>query len=165
MLTKNLGRVPDFNHLRKEVTDLVDLLSPASNQLSCQLLEPDGTDWQEGTGRIDELPEKEERLYKFIHSELAGSYVEKAIEFYKGYRARIMIMPPKQCYSIHADPTARLHIPITTNDQCWMIWPEQSNCVRLHTGMAYWVDTRKNHTFINGSTVSRIHLVMCSLNE
>lgn len=152
----------DFSILKKEVLDLVSKIPLEKNQISCQYPKNKDPDWYSSVGRLEQLEEKQETKYDQIHPELRGSMIEKIIERYKGYRARIMVMPPRQTYSIHADLTPRLHIPIDTNDQCWMIWPYDSKCVRLAEGKVYWTDTRKHHTAINGhETKTRIHLVIC----
>ena len=72
-----------------------------------------------------------------------------------------MIMEPRKSYSIHRDIFKRVHIPIITNEQCWMIWPYENECHQLQTGKSYITDTTKSHTFINGHiNLTRIHLVM-----
>lgn len=70
-------------------------------------------------------------------------------------------MPPRKCYSVHQDPTPRLHIPIITNEHCWMVWPKDQFCVHLNEGYVYWTNTQKYHSFLNGGTEDRIHIVMC----
>lgn len=160
MHLKCLEKVDNFEKLKKEVLDLCENLSPSSNQIICQTLEENDNDWSSGIGRIDELEEKNEILYKHINPLLRGTEIEKLILKYQGFRSRIMILQPRQCYSIHSDPTTRIHVPIVTNDQCWMVWPEYSECHRLYAGVEYLTDTTKNHTFINGSRLPRIHLVI-----
>lgn len=160
MHVKLLRPVNKFDKLKQEVLDLCERLNPVSNQIICQTIEEHDDDWTCGIGRIDDLDEKDETLYKHINKNLKNTEIEKLILNYSGFRSRIMILPPKQCYSIHADPTLRIHIPITTNDQCWMVWPEYNDCQHMYSGGEYLTDTTKKHTFINGSTQPRIHLVI-----
>lgn len=156
-----LDRIINFEKLRNEVIELVKEKSSDSNQIILQGLDPDVEEWHIGTGSIEELEEKEEKKYHHLNSSLIGTELGNIINQYRGFRARIMIMPPRRCYSIHADPTARIHIPIITNNQCWMIWPHNNKCFKLSSGKIYYTDTRIQHTFINGGTEDRIHIVMC----
>jgi hypothetical protein len=161
MLVRPLHVIDDFETLSAEVFNLINKVQFDKNQIMCQSLVEDTNNWTSGIGRIEELEEKEEQKYNQINSDLKGTYIEKLILQHAAYRARIMIMQPRQCYSIHADPSKRIHIPIVTNDQCWMIWPKFNSCNQLQTHRAYLTDTTKPHTFINGGTDPRIHIVMC----
>jgi hypothetical protein len=160
MLIIPLETIDDFNLLEEEVFDLINTIGENSSQIICQNLNPDEEDWSTGVGRINELEYQDEYLYKFINKSLKGTRLDHYISKHKGFRTRIMIMNPRQCYSIHADPTPRIHIPIVTDDQAWMIWPYQNVCERMKKGKVYWVDTTKHHTFINGGDTIRIHIVM-----
>jgi hypothetical protein len=113
-------------------------------------------------GRIDQLPHKIENEYRYLNKSLKGSEIEKLINHYSGTRARVMLLNPTMCYTLHSDPTPRIHIPIITNSKCFMIWPSENFLTTLPAGMAYWTDTRKPHTFFNASEQKRIHIVMCS---
>lgn len=160
-LLKLLHPINNFGKLKQEIDDLVNEIGFTQNQIICQGLTPDHADWATGIGRIDELEHSDEHLYQHIHPRLKDTELEKLMITHNAYRTRIMLMNSRRCYSIHADPTPRVHVPIITNEQCWMIWPTESKCHRMAPGLAYWADTTKPHTFINGSTVDRIHLVMC----
>lgn len=161
MIFNLLSAVENFEILRKEVLDIIETKSNGNNQIICQGTVKGISNWTAGTGAIEELDEKDEKKYSYINSELKNTELEKLIKKYNGFRSRIMIMHPRHCYSVHSDPTPRLHIPIVTNDQCWMIWPNKKECYQLHERMIYWTDTRVNHTFLNGGTEKRIHVVMC----
>lgn len=161
MLVLPLYFIDDFETLHREVFEIINLVKFEKNQIMCQHLEEELDDWKSGVGRIEELEEQEEKKYSKINSNLKGSYIEKLIIQHSAYRTRIMLMPPRRCYSVHADPSKRIHIPIVTNDQCWMIWPNFNSCNRLEIKRAYLTDTTKPHTFINGGQEDRIHLVMC----
>jgi hypothetical protein len=150
-----------FNILYKEVLDIIELVGPNKSQIICQGLEPDASDWDTGVGRIEELEISEEKKYCHIHPYLKDSILESIIKKHNAYRARIMIMNSRKCYSVHADPTPRIHVPIITNSQAWMVWPNHSKCSQLIPGYVYWTDTTKKHTFLNGGIESRIHIVMC----
>lgn len=161
MLSRPLYFIEDFDILVKEIIQIVQTVDFEKNQIICQSLECDPDNWKVGVGSIEELEEKEEKKYSCLNSQLRGTYLERLINKHSAFRTRIMIMPPRQCYSVHADPTKRIHIPIITNDQCWMIWPTNNACFQLETKRAYITDTTRPHTFINGGTENRIHIVMC----
>jgi hypothetical protein len=162
MICFPLYRHLNFEALKREVQDLLDKRLHNQNQIMCQSYIEDDDNWYTGIGSIEELEIKEEKSYKFINKSLKDTEIEKLIVKHNGFRTRIMAMPPRQCYSIHADPTPRIHIPIVTSDQCWMIWPTKSSCFQLKEGSVYWTNTKIPHTFVNGSKDEyRIHIVMC----
>jgi len=161
MLTYPISRVSNFPKLVEEVNSIIQLVGFQKNQIICQSLDSAIDNWHIGIGGLEELEESEEKSYHNINSKLKNSVLEELIQQHNGFRTRIMLMPPRQCYSIHADPTPRIHIPIITNDQCWMIWPHKQTCKQLQTNLAHWTDTRKLHTFVNGGLENRIHIVMC----
>ena len=161
MLALPLYKIDDFEILQNEINNIIQKIGFEKNQIICQSLENNPNQWHLGVGSIEELEEKEEKKYNHLHADLVGSYLEKIIKQHNAYRTRIMLMNPRQCYSIHSDPSKRLHIPIVTNDQCWMVWPKFNACYQLETTRCYLTDTTKPHTFINGGTENRIHIVMC----
>lgn len=162
MRIRILDAVENFEKLLMEVNGLIQTVKFSGNQIICQNLVEGSADWTIGIGKIEELKEKQEKKYKFVNPSLKGSCIESLIHRFGGFRTRIMLMNPKNCYSVHADPTPRIHIPIITDSsQCWMIWPYDNECHRMPLGMVYWADTTKKHTFINSSeSVVRVHLIM-----
>jgi len=89
-------------------------------------------------------------------------YTYSIIEEYGLYRTRYMSLPSITCYGYHKDSSPRIHIPITTNENCFFLVDEQ--LIRLPAdGSVYWVDTRYPHTFVNAnphvSKFTRIHLI------
>jgi hypothetical protein len=160
MLVYPLENIDNFDVLVNEITSLIDEVGITHNQIICQQMTTNNSDWTTGIGRIDQLDHRDEHLYKFINKKLKGSKLEELITKYNAFRTRIMIMPPRQCYSIHADPTPRLHIPIITNEQSWMVWPYLNACEQMRPGKVYWADTTKHHSFLNGGETIRVHIVM-----
>lgn len=158
-LIKRLDLPFKFIDIKNEILDIVNTVGYKSNQIMCQGLAENPGDWHTGVGRIGTLDDENEESYIHVNPSLKGSNLEKLINHYKCFRTRIMLMPSKQCYSIHADPTPRLHLPIVTNTQCWMIWPFNNQCHRMFAGDLYYTDTTQPHTFINGSEENRIHVV------
>lgn len=166
MLFKNLYKIENFNLLKQEILNIlkingVDQDGIPRSQLICQGLTPNSNNWDTGIGRIEELDISEEKKYCHLNTDLKGSILESIINRHNAYRTRIMIMHHKSCYSVHSDPSPRLHIPILTNRGNWMVWPNYSKCVHLNTGYVYWTDTTKDHTAFNGTLEQRIHVVMC----
>jgi hypothetical protein len=104
-----------------------------------------------------------ESSFKYIHPTLKGGSIEKFINSFNDYklvRTRIMYMKPNSCYSIHVDPTPRIHLPILTNKDCLIIFPENNIIKHMSAdGNVYYTDTTNTHTFANFSQIPRIHLV------
>ena len=76
------------------------------------------------------------------------------------YRTRVMRMKPKTCYTYHQDPTKRLHVPVVTNDKCFLVVDDEVvRCPEI--GKPYVIDTTKLHTAVNASTETRVHIVGC----
>jgi hypothetical protein len=161
MLVRYINRIENFARLTEEVSQLIHEIKPEKNQISCQMLTIGSENWEESIGSLTDLADQDEFSYKHIPKKLQGSVLEKLINDFNGFRTRIMIMSPRKCYSVHSDPSKRIHIPIVTNDQCWMVWPQENYCHRLLEGRSYLTDTTKPHTFFNGhSDLNRIHIVM-----
>ena len=152
----DLGTVEHFEQLKTEVLSLVEK-HEGFNQIILQSKTPDIEDWRTGTGSITEA----DSVYCHLNKSLAGTTLGNIIEKQGTVRARIMVMPSRQCYSVHQDKSKRIHIPIVTSSQAWMIWPYKQVCARLIAGRMYLTDTREHHTFINGDLENRIHLVLC----
>lgn len=163
MIVKFLENILDLEELTDEVVGLIDNIGLKDNQINCQKLFEGPDDWYTGVGSVKELEEQEETKYYVVQDALRGSLIEKYIKKFNGYRTRIMVLPPRKCYSIHKDLTYRIHIPLTGNiDQSWMIWPEDNYCTKLNRGGVYLTNTKKTHTFVNGDKeLERIHIVMC----
>lgn len=161
MIIKTIDDIPNVQLLIDKVLEFINNHESDAYQLMCQTLSEKSADVITGTGKIVDLEVPDEKMYKYIEPSLKGSCVEELILKYGAVRTRIMKLPPRSCYSIHADPTPRIHIPLITNKQCWMIWPYLSICKNLEVGKAYWTNTKAPHTFINGDQyLERIHIVM-----
>lgn len=154
----------DGDKFRQEILDIINNIGLESNQIICQSYTPDSFNWLSGVGRVHDLEDQHEEHYKYLNPALAGTMLANLIEEYDCFRTRIMIMKPRACYSIHADRTPRIHIPVVTNKQAWMIWPHANQCYQMSQGKVYYTDTTKNHTFINGGEADRIHVVACVKN-
>jgi hypothetical protein len=108
-----------------------------------------------------------ERFKQYEFTEISeyfkGSYFEEVTdvvnEKYIIRRTRFMLSKPKTCLSTHTDATRRIHIPIDTNDNCYMVLTDK--VYRLPFGNVYLTDTTEPHTAVNASTRNRTHIVMC----
>ena len=162
MLVKYLENIENFPKLAEEIMELISKVQFKDNQISCQGLTADQDDWHSSVGSLKKLDDQNEENYIHINKSLQGTVIESVITRFGGYRARIMSMGPRKCYSVHADPTPRIHVPIITNDQCWITWPYDNYSQHLVEGRAFWTDTTKQHSAYNGhEMLERIHLVMC----
>ena len=94
---------------------------------------------------------------------LKGTYTEEVINtIFKEYgavRGRYMMMNWKSCLTYHYDETPRIHLPLVTNDGCFMIIDDKTE--KLHESTAYLVDTTKRHTALNAGEHLRFHMVFC----
>jgi hypothetical protein len=160
MLFRNLEKILEFEKIHNEVMSIIDRVGFVGNQIILQSINND-EEWHLGVGAIEELQQKDERKYSNVNSSIKNTEIEKIIDRYQGFRSRIMMMDSRKCYSVHRDPTPRIHVPIVTNNQCWMIWPYNNLCASMPIGNIYYTDTTKEHTFLNGGLEARIHLMMC----
>jgi len=128
-----------------------------NDQISLQTVE--GYDHDYGVGRLTELKHSEEEFIHPCFPEL--KYTNSIIEMLGMYRTRIMRMKPKTCYSYHQDPTQRIHIPLVTNENCFMVIEDRCHWYPAD-GNYYLADTTKKHTFVNASREERIHIIGCT---
>jgi hypothetical protein len=125
------------------------------DQISLQTI-PGGTDPAYGTGKLTALNHGESAFTEPMFPEM--EYTNQIIKELGMFRTRLMTLKPYQCYSYHIDPSPRIHIPLITNPNCFMIiddilyrYPADGNY--------YVADTTKIHTFVNASTEYRVHIV------
>ena len=85
-------------------------------------------------------------------------YINSIIKDLNMTRTRIMNLKSKTCYSYHKDYSKRIHIPIITNENCFMIIDKKLEHYPAN-GTYYIADTTKYHTAVNASWEDRIHIV------
>lgn len=141
--------------IEKILQEIQQYIPEYKNQISLQTV-PGCKDPSYGTGYLGGLKHSESDFIEPMFPEM--EYTNSVIRDLGMFRTRIMKLNPYQCYSYHVDPTPRMHIPLITNDRCFMIvddilyrYPADGN--------SYWVDTTKIHTAVNASTEERIHIV------
>lgn len=169
-LIEPLHKIDYLTDIIAEAKDLVQRIPFQNNQtqFSLQVKNPNDNDWYSSCGRIQQVDKKiTETDFKYIHPELKGSAIEKWLLSFShpAFRARLMVMNPRSTYSIHMDPTPRIHLPLITNVQCLMCFPRDQVMRYLPAdGTSYLVNTTVPHTFINCSVEQRIHLVVSTEN-
>ena len=113
-------------------------------------------EWRSSIGRVDKL-QYPETYFKYSLFELP--IINRLMEKYGMLRTRIMQSNPKTCLTLHQDMTKRIHIPLITNEDCFMVI-ENKNYI-LEVGKVYLTNTTLRHTAVNASKQSRVHIVGC----
>jgi len=135
----------------------------ADCQIAIQTDDDSKEDWLAGTGRSAEKTPAWEHSFNKIQPSLKGTPIDDYLNWLgvPVYRTRIMMAREKGCYSIHRDYSPRLHLPLVTNTQCNFLFTDPLQMFHMPAdGTTTWVNTKKYHTFMNGSTEKRLHLVM-----
>lgn len=109
-----------------------------------------------------------EDAYKVFEPLLYETYLKNVYDVlskhFKLGRIRILKLGSRTSLSFHRDPEARIHIPIITNPGALMVVGNEAFHMPAD-GTAYFVDTTKYHTALNGGNVERIHLVATILDD
>ena len=129
----------------------LEMLPEYATQLSLQVTQ----DNNGGEGELSKLNNAEKDFNTFAF-ELP--YTNSVISNLNMYRTRVMRLLPNTCYTYHTDFTKRIHIPLITNDSCFLILKDQLSRYPAN-GNYYVIDTTKKHTFVNASHDDRIHIV------
>lgn len=158
---------PHFEELKTECLRVANKYGEwefrSDGQVAIQTDNSDVDNWYAGTGHSTTKTPEWEHNFKYIQPSLKDSIIDDYIKWLDipVYRARIMLAREKGCYSIHRDYSPRLHLPLVTNKQCNFLITDPLQMFHLPAdGTTTWVDTRLPHTFMNGSTEKRLHLVM-----
>lgn len=157
--TATLSSKGNYDHamidIEKILLEIDRFIPNYENQISLQGVFGN-TDASYGTGRLEKLSHIETDFIEPLFPEMI--YTNSIIKQLGMFRTRIMRLRPYQCYSYHIDPSPRIHIPLITNENCFMIiddvlyrYPADGNY--------YLADTTKIHTFVNASLEDRIHIV------
>jgi hypothetical protein len=100
----------------------------------------------------------QEIQYDNLNPFFKNTIFEEIINEYKFLKTRLMWVGPYACYSMHRDQTPRIHIPIITNPECYFVF-KNGTIQHMAVGLVYWTDTTQYHTFMNCSSISRLHLI------
>jgi len=157
----------NFKELKEQCLSLAEKYGEwetrPDGQIAIQTDDPSIDNWYAGTGQSQAKTNDWEHSFCHVQPSLCGTVIEDYLKWLDipVYRTRIMLSKPKGCYSIHRDYSPRLHLPLVTNKQCNFLITEPLTMFHLPAdGTTTWVDTTKQHTFMNGSTEQRLHLVM-----
>lgn len=119
---------------------------------------------EHGNERIH-VPEREKHLNEYDFTVLCKHFKRTVLEdiynqltqkYYVG-RVRLMRSKPKTCLSWHKDNSRRIHLPIKTQEGCFMVI--ENEILHLKKDKWYLTDTIPHHTAFNASREDRIHLV------
>ena len=147
----------DIDRIKKELEILPDLKK--IKQISLQGTY-DNLDPFFGVGKWSSLGLRENyKAIDFVVPIFNIPYINSIMKDLKMFRTRIMKLIPRECYTYHHDPTKRIHIPIVTDKNCFIVENNQIKHLPAD-GNYYVVDTTKMHTAFNGSEkVDRLHIV------
>lgn len=106
------------------------------------------------------------------HKELCVGEFSKIIEYLESsgwhtFRARIMEVNPgnPECWHLDGyDGSIRYHVPIQTNEECYLQWRDDNgNISSFHLpadGSGYWINTDVVHHYINRGETMRAHIIV-----
>lgn len=114
------------------------------------------TYWDKSVGKVTNI-EYPETYYKYPLWNTPT--INKFMEKYGVVRTRIMKSNPRSCLSLHRDLSKRIHIPLFTNENCFMVIDDQ--VFRMLPDNIYLADTTLPHTAVNASFEPRAHIVGC----
>jgi hypothetical protein len=174
----------DYDRLRKEMYDLeIDqFLLKNNGQMSVQTIPGTPVEDQPTSGTLslhydwdnhdstdpNSKPEMRDVILDEIDFTetcdfLKGTYTEEVINMltqeYKVVRGRYMMMNWKSCLTHHIDLTPRIHLPLVTNKDCFMII--DGKLVHLEQDITWLADTTLMHTALNSGRHLRFHMVFC----
>jgi hypothetical protein len=133
--------------------DMVWTIYPQGKQVGLQYKANENV-WTSAVGKSA----GNELEYTELNPFFKGTVFEIIIEKYNLKRTRLMWVNPKSCYSLHADETPRIHIPLITNPECYFLFkPGFMNHLPINS--VWQANTKLVHTFLNCSEHPRLHLV------
>jgi len=153
----------NIDRLRNEIDELtlrVPLAFERTRQLGLQSFAGSTDPWHDGCRKQREIGNDSD--YTILHPDLKGSYIEEVFAQlpFKPFRARLMVLDPAVCYSIHSDDTPRYHIAVTTSIEARFVFVDRQRIIHIPAdGRVYFVDTREKHTAFNAGKTARLHIV------
>lgn len=158
---------PEFQSVLDQCQQLIktheDWNDNIHGQIAIQTNDDSKEDWYAGTGLSKEKTARWEHSFDKLQPSLVGTAIDDYLKWLAVpvYRTRLMLSKEKSCYSVHRDFSPRLHLPLITNTQCNFLITDPLQMFHLPAdGTTTWVNTKLPHTFFNGSTMRRFHLVM-----
>ena len=138
----------DLVKVKQELQQILEL----GDQVLLQVV--DGHDHCYGARGGNEFEEDEED-FKVFHWDMP--YIKSIVEGVGLVRSRMMNLKSKTCLSYHKDPTVRFHMPVITNESCFLIIDKEVH--HLPAGKCYIIDSTLPHTAVNASFEDRIHII------
>ena len=126
-------------------------------------------DWDAYDPKIhSKVPKRNEQLKEIDFNKVCdlfkNTYIETVINLlnnkFKVYRGRFMYLRYKTCLSSHIDDSHRIHIPLITNSNCFMVIDDVIYKMNEHA--TYITNTTLEHTAVNAGITDRLHLVFCT---
>lgn len=164
----------DLPMIAREAYSLIEQvgLDVANNQLCLMHSASCVNKWHDGTGSLHQkslFPKPNEFDFTIINSALLSLYLGETLKKIQSekivFRARLMLMHPRSCYSWHRDSADRLHLAITTNEHCRIAFDKGTYHIPAD-GYFYHTRTTQFHSAFNGSMKeSRLHLVISYLEK
>ena len=145
----------DLEKIKKELQTLPDMTN--ISQIGLQGTK-DNLDPFLSVGTINKIEKYKET--DFVVPIFDIPYINSIMAELKMFRTRLMILKPRECYTYHYDFSKRIHIPVITNESCFIVENRQLRHLPAD-GNYYVVDTTKMHTALNGSRDNddRLHIV------
>lgn len=148
----------DVDLLKKDVYNVVENVGWGDKNQICLTHPPGQPNWFHGTG-----PLVANKTFTELNRFLNGQYIQSVYNTIKSDypigRVRIMLLPGQKCFSLHADITKRIHLPLETNEQCMMIIDNEVKYMPAD-GSVWLTNTTRPHTAVNGNLMfDRIHLL------
>ena len=141
-----------------DIQRILNELKKIPRQEQIMLQKVKGKDDNYGIGSLTAKDYPENEFNVLVYPEL--EYTNSIITDLNMCRTRVLVLHPKTCYSLHRDTSKRIHIPVVTNEKCWMIVNKEIMHLPAD-GRCYEIDTTQEHTALNGSWEARTHIVGC----
>ena len=149
----------DIEKIIEEVTPLMEKMrKDETTQLMLQGIKGQEDPYY-GCNHFKDLKHIEFEFREELHPDLY--YTNSIIKYHKIHRTRLMRLLPHTCYSYHKDFSQRVHIPLITNENCFIILDDVLNRYPAD-GSSYLINTTKMHTALNASNEERWHIVGCT---
>ena len=139
---------------KPDIDRIIDELRCIHNSDQVCLQTVEGKDFLYGARSGNEFTEPET---EFKHFCWETPYINSIITHFKLVRSRVMTLKSKTCLSYHKDPTKRFHLPVYTNENCFIMIDKEVH--HLPVGKCYIIDSTLPHTAINASFEDRIHII------
>lgn len=158
----SLGLDPGrLEHAAAKLLESHPLVFTGTQQLALQMRHGSTDPWYESCHQEKDIaPESE---YSHVIPELLGGYFDEVLTRFPFpvFRARLLALTSRHCYSVHRDETPRVHVAVRTSEHAAFIFVERNEVFRVPAdGDAYLLDTTEVHTAMNGGREPRLHLVV-----